>query len=115
MDYPESRPLPCLLEQNGMRLDIPSRTLSGTRASVKLTVREAGLLIMLAAQGEPCSRSMLYQRVFGRDWHPGDRSLDVHVCNLRSKIARIGGERSMLQTRRNRGYALRAARPRLSA
>lgn len=114
MACPESRPAPCLLEQNGIRLDVLTRKLSGARASVRLTVREAGVLIMLAAQREPCSRSMLYQRVFGRDWSPGDRSLDVHVCNLRSKIAQVGGERSMLQTRRNRGYALRAARSELT-
>ena len=98
-----------------MRLDVRSRTLSGARESVKLTLREAGVLIALAAQGEPCSREMLYRQVFGRDWYPGDRSLDVHVCNLRNKIARVGGERSMLQTRRNQGYVLRRGKPHLSA
>ena len=59
---------------------------AGGRA-VPMSVREFGLLVALAeAEGTIVSRDELCERVWGRDLRPGDRSVDVYVHKLRSKL-----------------------------
>lgn len=54
---------------------------------VRLTVREFGLLLVLARRaGHVVSREELYATVWGSDLRPGDRSIDVYVHKLRAKL-----------------------------
>src|SRR4051794_37995624 len=59
--------------------------LRGSR--VHLTPKEFGLLRVLArARGRPFTRQSLVERAFGFDYGGLERTVDVHVANLRRKI-----------------------------
>jgi len=69
-----------------------------------LTGRELGLLSLLTATpGEPVSRDQISQSLMGREWLPGDRSMDVLVRRLRAKLHHAGG-RELIKTERHIGY-----------
>ena len=62
-------------------------------ASVELTRREFELIQLLAeAEGQVLQREEIYQRVWGYAMVHGDRSVDVFVRKLRSKLERVSPE-----------------------
>lgn len=77
----------------------------GLRAG--LTGSEFRLLSTLKAHaGEALSKPFLYQSVLHRPYMRLDRGLDVHVCNLRRKLAAIGAGHLQIQAVRGQGYVL---------
>ena len=91
------------------RLDLASGELSGPRGVVHLTARESRLLVELCRSVGPLSREATYREVFQRTWDPADRSLDVHVANLRRKLESTCEERQIIATVRGEGYELQVA------
>jgi two-component system response regulator PfeR len=72
-----------------------------------LTGSEFRLLATLHAHpGEALSKPFLYQTVLHRAYTRLDRGLDVHVCNLRRKLADIGAQHLQIQAVRGQGYML---------
>ena len=60
--------------------------LAGGRA-MTLSVREFGLLVVLARSGGGIvRREDLYARAWGGELRPGDRSIDVYIHKLRVKL-----------------------------
>lgn len=75
--------------------------------SAGFTGSEFRLLITLHAHGgEPLSKAFLYQQVLHRIYTRLDRGLDVHVCNVRRKLAAIGAQHIQIQSVRGQGYIL---------
>ena len=80
---------------------------------VSLTPNETKLLWVLAeARGRTLTRDDIYDRVWGGERRPGDRSVDVLVRRLRRKVDEAGGRYTYVQTDPRRGYRLEAT-PRL--
>jgi two-component system alkaline phosphatase synthesis response regulator PhoP len=74
---------------------------------VMLTFKEYELLRFLASnKGHVFSREVLLGKVWGYDYFGGDRTVDVHVRRLRSKIERFDSQ--YIETVRNIGYRLKA-------
>jgi two-component system alkaline phosphatase synthesis response regulator PhoP len=70
---------------------------------IMLTFREYQLLKFLAGnQGKVFTRETLLNKVWGWDYYGGDRTVDVHVRRLRSKIE--DRNHSFIETVRNMGY-----------
>jgi DNA-binding response OmpR family regulator len=70
---------------------------------VELTFKEYELLKFLASnKGRVYSREALLDEVWGYDYFGGDRTVDVHIRRLRSKIEATGY--SFIDTVRNIGY-----------
>jgi len=70
-----------------------------------LTVSEARLLEALLGQpGEPLEKQELAQLALGRKLTLYDRSLDMHVSNLRKKIGPHADGRPRIVALRSRGY-----------
>ena len=68
---------------------------------VDLTFREYELLCFLASNpGRVFSRDALLDKVWGYDFYGGDRTVDVHIRRLRSKL----DESDCIETVRNMGY-----------
>lgn len=68
-----------------------------------LTFKEYQLLKFLAAnKGRVFSREALLNKVWGWDYYGGDRTVDVHIRRLRSKIEDMN--HSFIETVRNMGY-----------
>ena len=71
---------------------------------VELTFREYELLKFLAGnRGKVFSRDALLDKVWGYDFYGGDRTVDVHIRRLRSKL----DESDCIETVRNIGYRFR--------
>jgi DNA-binding response OmpR family regulator len=74
--------------------------------TVSLTFREYELLKFLASnRGRVFTRESLLNSVWGYDYYGGDRTVDVHIRRLRSKIE--GATNSFIRTVRNIGYCFR--------
>jgi DNA-binding response OmpR family regulator len=70
---------------------------------VELTFKEYELLKFLAQdRGRVFTREALLNKVWGYDYFGGDRTVDVHIRRLRSKIEFTG--QTFIETVRNIGY-----------
>jgi two-component system alkaline phosphatase synthesis response regulator PhoP len=70
---------------------------------VELTFKEYELLKFLAQdRGRVYTREALLNKVWGYDYFGGDRTVDVHIRRLRSKIEYTG--KNFIETVRNIGY-----------
>jgi DNA-binding winged helix-turn-helix (wHTH) protein len=73
---------------------------------LNLTVCEFDLLLLLASRpGEVLTKDELFECVLHRAREPYDRSIDVHVSNVRQKLARAGAGVE-IKTARAFGYRL---------
>src|SRR5215216_5580875 len=78
-------------------------------ASVELTRREYELIQLLAeAEGQVLQREEIYQRVWGYAMVHGDRSVDVFVRKLRSKLERVSPSWRYIHTHFGIGYRFAA-------
>ena len=70
-----------------------------------LTSTEFSLLEVLARyQGRVVSKSALCEQALGRALARYDRSVDMHLSNLRRKLGTLNDGRSPIQTVRGVGY-----------
>jgi len=84
-----------------------SRRAEWAGSPIALTSTEFNLLALLAQHtGRVVSRADLSEQGLGRPLGAFDRSLDVHVSNLRQKLGTLSDGRSCIQTIRGRGYLL---------
>jgi two-component system response regulator CpxR len=102
--------VPERLEINDLILDEGARTCRRDGDIIELTTAEFDLLSLflilaiLALQGTNCSQKRTLQAGFRlRDWSPFDRSIDVHVSNLRRKLGLLDGM-ERIRGIRNIGY-----------
>ncbi len=88
---------------DGIELDLPRREVRAKGSPVLLATREFDLLAFFARnQGIALSRQQLVDGVWGADWYGDDRTVDVHVRQLRKKI----GDELPLATVWGIGYRL---------
>jgi DNA-binding response OmpR family regulator len=72
---------------------------------LSLTLREFQLLITLAEHPQRImTREELYAEVWGRMPRRGDRSVDVYVSRLRSKLGEALPEQPLIHTHNGIGY-----------
>jgi two-component system response regulator PfeR len=93
--------------QGSLQFDDELQDVSRSGEYAGLTHSEYRLLATLNSHaGEALSKSFLYQSVLHRAYTRLDRGLDVHVCNLRRKLAAIGAQQVQIQAVRGQGYIL---------
>ena len=74
---------------------------------IHLTPKEFRLLAVLAGEpGKAFSRTALLEKVFGYDYDGLERTLDVHVMNLRKKVESDPARPAYIQTVYGIGYKL---------
>ena len=96
-----------LVRHGALEVDGGARIARVAGHAVDLTTLEFDLLRALAAApGRVFRRDELIERVWGGGYEGGDRVVDVHVSNLRQKLADAGGA-DLIRTFRGVGYALR--------
>jgi DNA-binding response OmpR family regulator len=77
-----------VMRHGALELDVAARTRSSTGQDVDLTTLEFDLLrAFAAAPGRVFRREELIERVWGGAYDGNDRVVDVHVSNLRQKLA----------------------------
>ena len=87
-------------------IDLAKYEVSLGNKLILLTFREYQLLKFLASnKGKVFTRDALLNKVWGWDYYGGDRTVDVHIRRLRSKIE--DPAHTFIDTVRNIGYRLR--------
>lgn len=85
-----------------------SRSVSVDGRAITLTATEFDLLVLLLREaGKLVSKERISQSVLGRPLGPFDRSIDVHVSNLRRKLGDAPDGSSPITTIHRSGYLLR--------
>lgn len=96
-----------VLRHGALELDVGARIARIAGRDVDLTTLEFDLLhAFAAAPGRVFRRDEMIERVWGGAYDGNDRVVDVHVSNLRQKLADAGGA-DLIRTVRGVGYALR--------
>jgi len=92
-----------VIEHSGLMIDRDKCEVAVNGRLVELTFKEYELLCFLASnKGRVYTRQVLLDHVWGYDYYGGDRTVDVHVRRLRSKIEDL--ENTYIETVRNIGY-----------
>jgi two-component system response regulator CpxR len=96
---------PPVIRSADIELDLAARTVSKAGQPLKVTSAEFDLLrIFFEAPGQVLTRESLVKNVLDRKFSPFDRSIDLHISNLRRKLGpqKDGGER--IRSVRGIGY-----------
>jgi DNA-binding response OmpR family regulator len=95
-----------VVEVDDVVVDLHKHAVTVAGKPVNLTRKEFQVLALLATSGGAvCTRSRIVAEVWGRSWAGANRTLDVHVATLRTKLGRA----DLVQTVRGVGYRLVAA------
>lgn len=90
----------------GLLIDLARCEVSVEGKKVELTFKEYELLKFLVGnRGRVFTREAILDKIWGMDYFGGDRTVDVHIRRLRSKIEKRG--QSFIETVRNIGYRFR--------
>jgi DNA-binding response OmpR family regulator len=99
-----------VLEVGDLRVDLTTRQVTHAGHEIALTAREYALLVyLLRHPDQVLSREQLLHAVWGLDFDPRTKVLDVYVGYLRRKLA-VAGRTAPIETVRQVGYRLRARR-----
>jgi len=97
-----------VIEHRGLKLDLDQHRCFVIRSEIELTVTEFDLLrTMMSTPGKAFSRSELVDRVWGRDHHVTERTIDSHVRRIRKKLLEAGSD-DLIETVHGLGYRMRA-------
>jgi two-component system response regulator CpxR len=100
----ESKPPREVLEVGDVVLDVGARSVRRSGVEIALTTAEFALLeLFLRSAGRVVTREAIAESVLGRRLSPFDRSVDVHVSNLRKKLD-PNGTTDRIKTVRGTGY-----------
>lgn len=94
-----------MLQVEGLQLDLEFKHCTVDGEEIKLTRKEFELLAYLIShRGQICSREQILNRVWSNEVVVLDRTIDVNITRLRSKIGAYG---SYIVTRSGFGYGFR--------
>jgi DNA-binding response OmpR family regulator len=96
---------PEILSIGGIHLDVESRAVKTFGRPVSLTPSEFDLLhVLMSAPGRVFSRSELLLKLQGTTFEGVERTIDVHIRNLRTKIEQDPSNPQYIQTVFGVGY-----------
>jgi len=97
-----------LIHVDDLELNQGNRTLEKSGQPVELTSTEFSILLaLLQHRGDVVSKRDLYVSALGREPVPHDRSIDMHVSNLRRKLGPDPDGEDRIETIRGIGYQYR--------
>jgi two-component system response regulator CpxR len=96
---------PPVVRSGDIELDLAARMVLKGGDSLKLTSAEFTLLhLFLESPGVVISRETLVEKVLERKFSPFDRSIDLHVSNLRRKLGLQSDGTERIHSVRGSGY-----------
>jgi DNA-binding response OmpR family regulator len=104
--FPESADIPAdVLYAGELEIRLEEGLVLATGRALMLSVREFELLVAMARRlGAIITREELYRTVWGGQLRAGDRSVDVYVSKLRSKLEDALPDRRFIHTHPGFGY-----------
>lgn len=96
------------LEVSGIQINKGNRTALFRQTPLELTGAEFTVLeLLMAKAGEVISKDELTEQALGRKLTAYDRSIDVHVSNIRKKLQATGADKDLIINIRGAGYMLK--------
>jgi two-component system alkaline phosphatase synthesis response regulator PhoP len=97
-----------VIRNNDLVINLSRREVALEGRIISLTFTEYELLVFLATNtGRVFTRDALLNKIWGYDYFGGDRTVDVHIRRLRTKIE--WGKHSFIETVRGVGYRFKKA------
>ncbi|WP_342476416.1 response regulator transcription factor [Paenibacillus sp. FSL H7-0350] len=98
-----------ILQYNGLVLDCDSKVVTAEGAEVALTAREYEILqLLLSEPRKVFTKANLYESVWGEPYYGDDNTVNVHVSNLRGKLAKTAPGSDYIETVWGMGYRLKS-------
>ncbi len=110
-EWPLASDQSSIVRVGDIALDTATRTVRTAGKSARLTVIEFTVLeLLLRRVGCVVSREELVRVALQRAFSPFERSIDMHVSNLRKKLGAAGRGSDYIKTVRGAGYVCTANR-----
>jgi DNA-binding response OmpR family regulator len=94
-----------MYEYDGLRMDVSRHEVRFKGKTVPLTSKEFRILqALLSSPGRVLTRESILKKVWGEGTHVIERTVDVHIANLRQKIPFLS---EAIETVKDLGYKLR--------
>jgi two-component system response regulator CpxR len=111
LDWPVASEQPSVIRFGDLELDPATRAVRTPAKSARLTAIEFTILqLLLSRAGCVVSREELVRVALQRSFSPFERSVDMHVSNLRKKLGIPGRSSGYIKTVRGAGYICRTQR-----
>lgn len=95
------------LTVDSLKIHLGSRTVHYNGEPVTLTGAEFAVLEwLMRSPGQVISKDVLTEEALGRKLTPYDRSIDVHISNIRKKLAAKNASKDLIINIRGAGYML---------
>jgi len=92
---------------DNLKIHLGSRTVYYNNEPVVLTGAEFAVLEwLMRSPGQVISKDVLTEEALGRKLTPYDRSIDVHISNIRKKLAAHNASKDLIINIRGAGYML---------
>ncbi|HKU22725.1 MAG TPA: winged helix-turn-helix domain-containing protein [Terriglobales bacterium] len=108
-EWPLAADQSSIMRVGEIELDTATRTVRTAEKSARLTITEFTVLeLLLRRAGCVVSREELVRVALQRSFSPYERSIDMHVSNLRKKLGIAGRSSDYIKTVRGAGYVCTA-------
>ena len=98
-----------IIEQHNVVVDCAQRTVMFAGSELELTNAEFNIIEMLIkSPGQAFSKEELTEYALSRKYTAYDRSIDVHISNLRNKLGENTTDEGLIKTVRGFGYMFNA-------
>lgn len=100
--------LPHLIEHKELVLDRDSMKVTVNGTELNLTAREFQILsLMMSAPKKVFTKANLYEKVWGEAFYGDDNIINVHLSNIRGKLAKADPENEYIETIWGMGYRIK--------
>jgi len=101
----EQQPISTIISINQVTLDKSNRQVELNGSEIELTSTEFDLLkLLMEHAGELVSREMISEICLGKKLQTFDRSIDMHLSNVRKKLGEFEASKLRIKTIRGNGY-----------
>lgn len=97
------------LTHKDILFDMDAKTVSVNGIQLKLTAREYDiLLLMVSSPHKVFSKANLFESVWNEKYHGDENTINVHLSNIRSKLAKANSDEEYIETVWGMGYKLKS-------
>lgn len=91
-----------------LKIDLEAKTVVVNGQLLKLTVREYAILkLLVSSPNKVFSKANLFESVWQEDFRGDDNTVNVHMSNLRTKLAKANRNEEYIETIWGMGYRLK--------
>lgn len=98
-----------VLIHKDIQLDLQSKTVLVNGSTVQLTVREYNILkLLMTTPNKVFSKANVFESVWNEPYYGDDNTVNVHVSNLRNKLAKANPDEEYIETIWGMGYRMKS-------